>query len=725
MSETEEALDTTGEVVSDAATVAVATTAAAATVTAVTASTAVTTTVATTAASSTVTTTATTAASAATAGGGTGGTTSAAGATATTAGGTSNTVATTTGFTPDGGGFNSSATTTNHHGPNPSNQTSAMTTDPGSISSRSPSATLGLLMVFQMQFVSLLRLMEANITEPFMNFLDSLKWLNLHFEVDISFFNCNDEETRFDWANDDNGTWALNTFLVFFLLALLILFHVLLVSYLEASWLSQANAIHRHRLEFMRQRNAEEVAAPFDGRTEAAYAKYLDAQNIDRDLYEQEKVSAERYLRRHSSVWMYFPHVELLFLLLAYQGASAAEARMIYSGCFPLVVLGICAMVVFPVLMLFYVSRIVWGRVRPDHSPLRFEPNPNAKKGCFLLRACGGMCSAWRDGSSMFAWADKGQWISKNDEEVDIDSRKFRIGFEPLFVDYTQKGALYVSFVLFEWFAFGLIAGFVTDGTIQTGAIFVIYVVDFFILLCLRPFSNSIIQCFTTMTVLADAITLGLMCYATFLEPDDTEDSDQLELVYAGALIIQTLAILFFVIPLYMDAFIVVVGTLCKTCAKLFKRSSTTKAKAPIKGSREETVAIFCALLRENFTGCVKSTWRGPTYTATNSAEMQRRRSSLLMPIEEGDSSPEPETVNPSFGRRPTRAVRSTKVPSARHPRGTSPQNALQDFSNHGSGGYQDVGSGHVPRSSAYSEASSGAHSGYSRSSSAQRGGRR
>lgn len=86
-------------------------------------------------------------------------------------------------------------------------------------------------------------------------------------------------------------------------------------------------------------------AAPFDGRTEAAYAKYLDDQNYDRDLYEQEQVSTERFLKRHQSVWMYFPHVELLFLLFAYQGASAAEARMIYSGCFPLVVMGGCALV--------------------------------------------------------------------------------------------------------------------------------------------------------------------------------------------------------------------------------------------------------------------------------------------------------------------------------------------------------------------------------------------
>lgn len=77
----------------------------------------------------------------------------------------------------------------------------------------------------------------------------------------------------------------------------------------------------------------------------AAYERYLDAQSRDRELFEQEKLSTERYLRRHNSVWLYFPHMELLFLLLVYQGAASAEARLIYSGCFPLMVLGICALV--------------------------------------------------------------------------------------------------------------------------------------------------------------------------------------------------------------------------------------------------------------------------------------------------------------------------------------------------------------------------------------------
>ena len=90
---------------------------------------------------------------------------------------------------------------------------------------------------------------------------------------------------------------------------------------------------------------SRQAVAPIDDSSAVAYERYFDAQNQDRELYEQEKLSAERYLRQHNSAWLYFPHIELVFLLFAYQGASAAEARLIYSGCFPLVVMGICTMV--------------------------------------------------------------------------------------------------------------------------------------------------------------------------------------------------------------------------------------------------------------------------------------------------------------------------------------------------------------------------------------------
>ena len=48
---------------------------------------------------------------------------------------------------------------------------------------------------------------------------------------------------------------------------------------------------------------------------------------------------------RHNSAWLYFPHIELVYLLFAYQGATAAEARMLYSGCPTLVALGAIALV--------------------------------------------------------------------------------------------------------------------------------------------------------------------------------------------------------------------------------------------------------------------------------------------------------------------------------------------------------------------------------------------
>lgn len=51
------------------------------------------------------------------------------------------------------------------------------------------------LMIFQIQFLSTLRLLEANISKPFRDMLDKLKWLNLHFDdIDWGFAGCEDDE---------------------------------------------------------------------------------------------------------------------------------------------------------------------------------------------------------------------------------------------------------------------------------------------------------------------------------------------------------------------------------------------------------------------------------------------------------------------------------------------------------------------------------------------------
>lgn len=70
-----------------------------------------------------------------------------------------------------------------------------------------------------------------------------------------------------------------------------------------------------------------------------------------------------------------------------------------------------------------------------------------------------GIGHGWRTGESVFSWADGGEWRSRVREDENIDARKFRIGFEPLFVDFNKKGAIYMVFLMFKWFVFGMVAG--------------------------------------------------------------------------------------------------------------------------------------------------------------------------------------------------------------------------------------------------------------------------
>lgn len=53
---------------------------------------------------------------------------------------------------------------------------------------------------------------------------------------------------------------------------------------------------------------------------------------------------------------------------------------------------------------------------------------------------------------SVFSWGDKGQWhtVQSADEDVRREAGWFMIGFEPLFVDFTQRGAWFGVLSLVE-----------------------------------------------------------------------------------------------------------------------------------------------------------------------------------------------------------------------------------------------------------------------------------
>lgn len=114
--------------------------------------------------------------------------------------------------------------------------------------------------------------------------------------------------------------------------------------------------------------------------------------------------------------------------------------------------------VLFPVLMIAMVSRIICVRVLPD-DVIVFETttdqdNPEGGRGdqqqhpTFFSRVKAG----WEESNSLFAWADKGQWTTT--ENADQSARRegdwFRIGFEPLYVDFTKHGSWFMIFSLVQ-----------------------------------------------------------------------------------------------------------------------------------------------------------------------------------------------------------------------------------------------------------------------------------
>lgn len=60
--------------------------------------------------------------------------------------------------------------------------------------------------------------------------------------------------------------------------------------------------------------------------------------------------------------------------------------------------------------------------------------------------------SSLKNDHSFFTWADKGQWetVQATDENTKREATWFRIGFEPLFADFTKAGSWFIVYTLVE-----------------------------------------------------------------------------------------------------------------------------------------------------------------------------------------------------------------------------------------------------------------------------------
>jgi hypothetical protein len=133
--------------------------------------------------------------------------------------------------------------------------------------------------------------------------------------------------------------------------------------------------------------------------------------------------------QRSRSIWLHFPHVELLFLLLAYEGATTAQASMLNSECKELVVMASILLVLFPVLLLLLAWRVVHalqaGAIDyvDDDSEQDEELHDDGSKKCIprspfccVCNSVSALWSAvkrgWQNGDSIFEAYDKGMCVA-------------------------------------------------------------------------------------------------------------------------------------------------------------------------------------------------------------------------------------------------------------------------------------------------------------------------
>eukprot|EP00903_Cladosiphon_okamuranus_P021834 g20077.t1 len=498
----------------------------------------------------------------------------------------------------------------------------------------------------QLQFLATLSLVDYTVREDswLADFVTGLRWLNLWWPVpgpiaeDIT-----SEACVFETGASDIGALVFvgNLILVVGTLLGVFLMHVAVVSGVEALWLTKKRA--RDHLDAARRRAAPvgELQARLRGgklarQTAPGLASHVPVglSPVDEGLAENSdeeegrgngfvQIRGERQLspvatcREYStSAWLHFPHIELVVLFFAFEGAVASFASaMRHSECPEVFYTALAALMLYPVLMFVTVFRTLLVRVRPNvllvFKPFDNDDVPNSRGG-FLSR----FKTSWTEDYSLFSWADKGQWetVQVADREASREGDWFRIGFEPVFVDYTKRGTWFVVISLVEWAAIALVGVLIDDSVVQLLAFCCIHTVMFVILVCFKPFANSVINNIGACVMAIDAVCMALLAAAA-LQWEGTERAQHSS---SAVIALQLFSLCALVVPVYLDAVTIAIGAIRSRLRKLFAKSGQRmnreekEEKAFIRDfTRRRWCKTWCAMLRHNMFACAKDTREG------------------------------------------------------------------------------------------------------------------
>eukprot|EP00903_Cladosiphon_okamuranus_P014706 g13628.t1 len=366
---------------------------------------------------------------------------------------------------------------------------------------RSPSSTLVWLMVVQVQFLAVLSLVDSVGSENswLSDFLEYLRWFNFWVPIGSD----SDDDTLVEKNNDISEEDFVGNIVMFWCIGLLILvLHLVLVSAIEAYWLQatkesedSTEARTDFRGEPLRPDRGEVTGstggdmtdpAPTHGEMHEIYAGRAGGGGAAKRLPELEPVTK---CREHSkSIWIHFPHVELVFLLYAAQGSLATQLEVLRHGEGVILVVAAIAL------------------TKKDN----FSTTSGRHCRSFFSRVTKGL----KEQHSSFAWAKKGDWMTAytGDPEKLRLGDWFRIGFEPLFADFTQSGSWFAVYTLLESYIVACI-GVLLDSSSQLQLLLFmgLNVAGFCVVACLKPFANRVVDIIAACRLGFNAVCMALL----------------------------------------------------------------------------------------------------------------------------------------------------------------------------------------------------------------------
>ncbi|CAM9702642.1 unnamed protein product, partial [Laminaria digitata] len=272
---------------------------------------------------------------------------------------------------------------------------------------RAPSATMAMVLMGQIQFLATLSLVGSTGVEDswVLDFAKQLRWANLWpppgVAESLAPFRSTrrlqeeDNSSRCELAaagSSDIGAIVFIGNLVLFagILLTIFLLHVLLASGVEAYWLTKERANKEVEVAQIHGTPIRELkVAPWNkwrvpSPSGSALCTWSRGKGKTKDVEEQgghDTIRTENILSmvsvcrdRSTSAWLHFPHVELMFLLFAFEGAVAAGVSALRESRCPWVILvAATAFLLYPVFMFVMVCRTIFLRVRPD-ALIVFEP---------------------------------------------------------------------------------------------------------------------------------------------------------------------------------------------------------------------------------------------------------------------------------------------------------------------------------------------------------------